>query len=102
MFEAAIHSSVPVNGAILRPLEWGELVARFGAARDLRALTARAPGNGGSFIIHAADGLGYDTDHCAGQDQPGVNLAALGGVKPLEAITAGTTNAMAESDQGTR
>lgn len=101
MFEAAILPATAATGEDLRPLDWRELVVRFAATRDLRALVMRTAGHGGSFAAHADTGLFLDCDENRGSGQLPVNLAALGAMKPLEAKTA-TTEVMAEGDQGTR
>ena len=102
MFEAAIRPASAASGDELRPIDWRELVARFAAARDLRVLVMRPAGHGGSFAAQAESGLFVDREENFGTGQPAINLAALGAVKPLEAITAATTDVMAEGDQGTR
>ena len=45
MFEGTIIAASAKPGAAnaLRPLDWPEIVARLAAARDLRAMLARAP-----------------------------------------------------------
>ena len=57
----------------LRALSWGELVARFGAARDFRSLTERQLDAGeGSFDASSARHL---AGH--GDGEPGINPIAL-------------------------
>ena len=95
MFEAAIMPAVAPTGPELRQLDWGELVARFAAARDLRGLAARPAGEPGSFVsgagaIRKSDGKGP------------VNLDALGRGKALAAINAGAAGEADMGDQGTR
>ena len=97
MFVAAITPAVADQEQILRPLDWAELSARFAAARDLRALVNRPVHPGASFAGRADAGLSRGE-----RDEPHVNFAALGGVKPLAAITAATMEEAAEVDQGTR
>ncbi len=96
MFEAAILPATVDSGAVLRPLDWGELVARFAAARDLRALVARPRGTGNSFAARAMAGLPHE------HGKPTVNLDALGRMKPLETINAATRQNVAKGDQGTQ
>ncbi|MGX7951293.1 hypothetical protein ACWPM1_01895 [Tsuneonella sp. HG249] len=95
MFEAAIMPAVAPTGHELRPLDWGELVARFAAARDLRDLVARPAGEAGSFVSGAAAIRNWDGE------RP-VNLDALGRGKALAAINAGTAGEADVGDQGTR
>lgn len=59
MFEAAISPCVADAGSpgALRTLDWGELVARLSAARDLRAIFARAAAAPASFAPLAASEL---------------------------------------------
>jgi hypothetical protein len=97
MFVSAITPAVAGQDPILRPLDWAELTARFAAVRDLRALVGRPAHAMASFAGRAGTGLSRDR-----ADEPHVNLAALGGVKTLAAITAATVEEVAESDQGTR
>ena len=97
MFEASIMPAVANEGGVLRPLDWGELSARFAAARDLRALvTLRSP-SGGSFAERVDSVF-----HCASEGEPRINFPALEGVKPLAAINPATVNDVAEGDQGTQ
>jgi hypothetical protein len=95
MFEAAIMPAVVSTGAVLRPLDWGELVARFAAARDVRALLSRPAGGAGSFTSAAA------SMHAPGGERP-VNLDALGRGKALEAIFVAAAEEADVGDQGTR
>ena len=95
MFEAAIQPAVAVNGRPLRQLDWGELVARFSATRDMRGLIARPAGAAGSF----ASGAGSLR---IGQVQRPVNLDALGGGKSLAAISVAAAGEADVGDQGTR
>ncbi len=97
MFEATITPAVVGHGHATRPIDWCELVARFAAARDLRALDLRPVRTGGSFAGRAEAGL-----RRIERSEPRVNLAALGGVKAPAAISAANMNNMAESDQGTQ
>ena len=74
MFEAALSLRVPEtkpDGA-LRALDWGEIVARLAAMRDMRAVLARPVVQGGGFVPRAASGIAA---HAA--NERGVNLAAL-------------------------
>lgn len=97
MFEAAIMPAVAGEAVQDRPLDWNELVARFAAARDLRALVIRPGAAGGSFTGRA------DAVLNAGEyGEPPVNLGALEGVKALAAITAATVGDMAKGAQGTQ
>jgi len=99
MFEAAISPAIAATGApeALRPLEWSELVARFTAARDLRAVLVRAGACAASFAARAEAGLQrFDAG------QPDINLGALGGFKTPEAITVATVEEAAKGDQGTQ
>lgn len=67
----------------LRPLVWGELVARFAAARDLRhAVAATRDGAQCSFDRSAARHL-----HDLGQGKPAVNPDGLGICKSPARIT---------------
>ena len=101
MFEAAILPAIVESGATLRPLDWGELAARFSAVRDMRALVSRPCGPGSSFGAHAATGLPY-ADRPNGYGERPVNHPALGPMKPLETITSATTTNVGEGDQGTQ
>ncbi|MCT2557767.1 hypothetical protein N0B51_02100 [Tsuneonella sp. YG55] len=101
MFEAVLLPATVTSGEALRPLDWGELAARFSAARDLRALVVRPSGAGSSFGARAGAGLPHDALR-GGQDEPTVNLEGLEGMKPLGAITAATMQNVAEGDQGTQ
>lgn len=96
MFETAIalpeaHQDAP--GA-LRAIEWHEIVARFGAARDVRALFARVAPPGGAFVPQAAAGIAGHR-RC----EPSVNLAALSAGKWADATTAA---AASRADHGDR
>jgi hypothetical protein len=102
MFEAAIKPAVAEAGEFLRPLDWGELVARFGATRDMRALVGRAAAGGNSFAARASSGLPHDYDAICRDDQPTINLEGLEGMKPPEAKCLVTADKVAMSDQGTR
>ena len=97
MFEAAINRTLggrdPAGG--LRALDWHELVARLAAAREVRAVIARAPGSG-SFAPHSAAGLS------ASDGEPGVNLDALACSKWPEAMIAGTAPGAATGDREQR
>ena len=97
MFESLILPASAPTGGALRPLEWSELVARFSAGRDLRALVSRPGDSGASFAGRAKVGLHHDQIG----ERP-VNLDALGGVKPLAAISAATVANVAGGDQGTQ
>ena len=95
MFEAAIMPAVVANGDALRPLDWGELVARFAAARDLRDLASRSGNGMGSFFsgaAHLREGVG----------QRPVNHDALGRGKSPVAITVAAAGEADVGDQGTR
>ena len=97
MFEAAILPATVGQGDTFRPLDWNELVVRFAAACDLRALVSRPLAAGGSFkeqvdfVLHAEE-----------FGEPPVNLGALGGVKALAAITSATVDDRAKGAQGTQ
>jgi hypothetical protein len=91
MFEAAIMPAVVSSGDALRPLDWGELVGRFAAARDLRSLMARPAGTAGSFVSGAAR-----------LREPTVNLDALGRSKAPAAIFVAAAEQADVGDQGTR
>ena len=95
MFEAAIMPAVVSAGDALRPLDWGELVARFAAARDLRSLVARSAGNAGSFVSGAAMLR-------VSQGERPINLDALGRGKAPAAIFAAAAGQADVGDQGTR
>jgi len=95
MFEAAILPAVVPTGDALRPLDWGELVARFAAARDVRGMLARSAQGAGSFASGAAD-LGW------GREERPVNLDALGRGKSPAAIFVATAEEADVGDQGTR
>lgn len=73
MFEASLIAAQPAidSSGGLRPLAWGELVARLTAAHDVRALLARPNRMGGSFAPLVATGL------VRGRGERGVNLEAL-------------------------
>lgn len=101
MFEAAIMPATAESGAVLRPLDWGELAARFSAVRDLRAIDFRPTLSGSSFGARATTGLPHDLSRVAEGERP-VNLEGLEGMKPLGAITAATMQDVAEGDQGTQ
>lgn len=97
MFETLIvPASAPSEGS-LRPLDWNELVARFSAVHEMRALSGRTGGSGGSFADRAAACL-----HSHHNGERPVNLDALGSVKPLTAIPAGTVADGTGGDQGTQ
>lgn len=96
MFETAItlpHAQQDATGP-LRAIEWHELVARLGAARDLRALFDRPAAQCGAFVPHSAAGIAG-----LGAREPSVNLAALSGGKWVHATTAA---AALEADHGDR
>jgi hypothetical protein len=93
MFEAAILPVAATSRGALRPLDWGELVARLAAARDLRTLLLRSAGHPASFAAGAATLL-------AGGGEPGVNLDALGGGKAAAAINAAAAGEAVMGDQG--
>ncbi|MGN3974557.1 hypothetical protein [Tsuneonella sp. SYSU-LHT278] len=101
MFEAAILPAAAESGTGLRPLEWGELAARFSAARDVRAHLCRPMIAGSSFGARAATGLPHDSSREEYGERP-VNLVGLEAMKPLATITAATTHNVAEGDQGTQ
>ena len=96
MFESAVplHSSEPPCGVALRALEWSEIVARLGAAQDLRALFARPASPGGGFMPHTAAGIA-----AGAASEPGVNFAALSHRKGADATTAA---AASRADHGDR
>lgn len=85
MFESAapFHSPEPPAGGVLRELDWNEIVARLGAARDLRALFTRPMPQGGGFMPQTAAGI---SEREAGE--PGVNFAGLSHGKWADATTA--------------
>ena len=73
------------EGEILRPLNWGALIARLGAERDLRrelAAGLAAPRRVADFMGGAAQVVG-DSSH----DAPGVNPDALANRKSTGGIT---------------
>ena len=73
------------DGEILRPLNWGALIARLGAERDLRrelAAGLAAPRRIADFMGGAAQVVG-DSSH----DAPGVNPDALANRKSTGGIT---------------
>ena len=74
MFEAAIRMPTvdPAAESGLRAIDWAEIVARLGAARDLRTVLGRAPGAGGGFVPDAAAGIAR---HALGERS--INLGAL-------------------------
>jgi hypothetical protein len=102
MFEAAIKPAVAEAGEVLRPLDWGELVARLGAARDVRALVCRPVAGGNSFAARASSGLPHNHGAISTGGQPTINLDGLEGMKPPEAKCLVTADKVAMSDQGTR
>jgi hypothetical protein len=96
MFETAValpQTPQDAPGA-LRAIEWDEIVARLGAARELRALFARPSPQGGAFVSQAATGIAA-AERC----EPGVNLAALSAGKWADATTAA---AAMRADHGDR
>jgi hypothetical protein len=95
MFEAAIMPAVVGKRDALRPLDWGELVARFAAARDLRSLLARPSAFPGSF----ASGAGSLR---ASQGERPINFDALGRGKVAAARSVAAAGEAAVRDQGTR
>lgn len=97
MFETIVKPASAPSGGALRPLDWGELVARFSAQRDMRAALARPCDSDASFAGRAKVGL-LTNQH----GERAVNLDALGGVKSLAAITAATEVTVANGDQGTQ
>ena len=77
------------EGEELRPLNWGALIARLGAERDLRRELARglaAPQRIADFMGGAAQVMG-SSSHNAPPDAPGVNLEALANRKSTGGIT---------------
>jgi hypothetical protein len=94
MFEAAIFPAAAERGESLRPLDWQELAARLGAARDLRALVARPQGACSSFAARAQAGLPHAVEDAGGH--------VLGAVNPYEAINAANRHKVGKGDQGTR
>jgi hypothetical protein len=102
MFEAAIFPAAAERGESLRPLDWQELAARLGAARDLRALVARPQGACSSFAARAQAGLPHAVEDAGGHREPAVNLDVLGAVNPYEAINAANRHKVGKGDQGTR
>ena len=95
MFEAAIKPAVVSTGEVLRSLDWGELVARFAAARDLRGLLWRPAEGAGSFISAAASMQFTDGERA-------VNLDALGRGKTTTTIFDAAAGEADVGDQGTR
>jgi hypothetical protein len=102
MFTAAILPAVAESGEMLRPLEWGELSARFDAVRDVRGLMARPQGGGSSFGAHALAGLPHEFQEARGLGEPCVNLDGIGTVNRYETIDVATSHDVATGDQGTR
>ena len=96
MFETAIALPQAQHDAVgaLRAIEWHEIVARLGAARDLRALFDRPALQGGAFVPHSAAGIAGE-----GACEPSINLAALSGGKWADATTAA---AATRADHGDR
>jgi hypothetical protein len=94
MFEAAFPPRSPEQGPddALRALDWSEIVARFAAARDLRAVLARPIVAGGGFVPEAVAGI-------AGQGERSVNLAALATGKRADPTTAAAVPAMGRGDR---
>ena len=96
MFETALPSSVADSGATgaLRAVEWSEIVARFGAMRDLRALFARPAVAGGGFVPRVAAGI-------AGRSasERNINLAALATGKWTTPTTAAAARASGHGDR---
>lgn len=103
MFEASITPAIAQTGApgTLRPLEWSEIVARLGAARDLRAMLNRPIPSGspsmGSFASRAGSGSGSAAD-----GERDVNHGALGRGKAPTAIIAVTNEDAAGGNQRTQ
>jgi hypothetical protein len=99
MFEKAIP--IPAGpaavGGALRPLDWGELVARLGAARDLRALFARSDFAPASF----APELGAGAMSFVGA-KPYVNPDGLAGGKTGSAKGVATVPAAEQGDREQR
>jgi hypothetical protein len=96
MFETAIalpQAQQDASGA-LRALTWHEIVARLGAARELRALFARPAVQGGAFAPRSAAGIAS-----AEAREPRINLAALSAGKWADATTAA---AAIRADHGDR
>ena len=93
MFEAAIMPAVVADGDALRSLDWGELVARFAAARDLRDLVARPANGAGSFV----SGAFYLRES---EGKRPINHDALGRGKAAAAIDVAAAGEAAVGDQG--
>jgi hypothetical protein len=96
MFETAIalpQAPHDASGA-LRTIEWHEIVARLGAARELRTLFDRPALQGGAFVPRSAAGIAGEAA-C----EPSINLAALSGGKWADAKTAA---AAIRADHGDR
>ncbi|WP_120716781.1 hypothetical protein [Tsuneonella amylolytica] len=111
MFESAIFAATgPAKNSVtardLRPLAWGELVARLAATRDLRALMA-SPVPGSASFGGRAD-LAFFVDPpppsalIAQARQEPVNRDALGGGKSPPAIHSANVEEAARGDQGTQ
>lgn len=85
MFEGAFTSPPAGSDAAagLRRIDWHELVARFSAARELRAALAR-PVGGASFAPLSEAGLSKSPD-----EERGINREALASGKRRDAISAG-------------
>ena len=94
MFEAAFPSRGPDRGpdGPLRALDWSEIVARFTATRDLRAVLARPAVRGGGFVPQAAAGI-------AGEGERSVNLAALATGKCADSTTAAAVPSTGRGDR---
>jgi hypothetical protein len=96
MFETAIPSPVAELGAAgtLRAIEWSEIVARFGAMRDLRALFARPAVAGGGFVPQVATGIAGPS-----VGERNINLAALATGKWTTPTTAAAARASGHGDR---
>jgi hypothetical protein len=111
MFESAIIAAtgrtvLGETGRGLRPLAWGELVARLAATRDLRALMASPMPGSASFggrvdLAFFEDPPPASARIARGRQEP-VNRDALGGGKSPPAIHSATVEEAARGDQGTQ
>ena len=99
MFEAAImpRAAAPGPGGALRPLEWTEIVARLGAARDLRAVIARPAIEGGGFVPRAAAGIAASV-----HGERAINLAALATGKCADTTNTAAARATGRGDRDKR
>jgi hypothetical protein len=98
MFEAAYLSEATAAPAgALRSLDWGELVARLSASRDLRAVFAPPTVCGGGFVPQTAAGIASEAAR-----EPGVNLGALATGKCADHTIAAAVRTMGRGDRDKR